>query len=95
MNAQPPIVQQSAQPNTQMTLAQIDRRLADLVQTVEAIAAQQQEVQQVNVLDINMSFGSMVVFMVKWAIAAIPAAIILVILGVLAFAVLSGFLAAL
>lgn len=32
------------------------------------------------IVDINMSFGAMVRFMVKWAIAAVPAAIILVIL---------------
>jgi len=33
--------------------------------------------QRVVVTDINMSFGSMVEFMVKWAIASIPALIIL------------------
>jgi len=33
--------------------------------------------QRVTVADFDMGFGSMVVFMVKWAIAAIPAAIIL------------------
>ncbi len=38
------------------------------------------------VADIKMPFISMVVFMVKWAIAAIPAIIILFILG----AILSG-----
>lgn len=43
---------------------------------------------RVSVVDINMPFGSMVVFMVKWAIAAIPA---LLILGVL-LAALSAFL---
>jgi hypothetical protein len=31
--------------------------------------------------DVEMPFGSMVIFMIKWAIAAIPAAIILLILG--------------
>lgn len=31
--------------------------------------------------DIEMPFGSMVIFMIKWAIAAIPAAIILLIIG--------------
>jgi hypothetical protein len=31
--------------------------------------------------DVEMPFGSMVVFMIKWAIAAIPAAIILLIFG--------------
>ncbi len=33
--------------------------------------------QEVIVRDIRMSFGSMVIFMVKWAIAAIPAVLIL------------------
>ena len=37
--------------------------------------------QEVIVTDIRMSFWSMVVFMVKWAIAAIPAFIILGFLG--------------
>ena len=32
---------------------------------------------EVRVVDVEMSFGSMVVFMVKWAIASIPAFIIL------------------
>lgn len=36
--------------------------------------------QEVVVTDINMPFGSMVGFMVKWAIAAIPALIILAVL---------------
>jgi hypothetical protein len=37
--------------------------------------------QQVVVIDIHMPFGSMVGFMVKWAIASIPALIILMLLG--------------
>ena len=35
----------------------------------------------VRIIDIKMPFGSMVMFMVKWAIAAIPALIILALLG--------------
>tara|TARA_B100001250_G_scaffold382560_1_gene375809 strand:- start:418 stop:603 length:186 start_codon:yes stop_codon:yes gene_type:complete len=46
--------------------------------------------QRVIVDDIHMSFSSMVVFMVKWAIASIPALIILFIIGSMLF----GFLAA-
>ncbi len=46
---------------------------------------------QVTVVDIKMPFWSMVIFMVKWAIAAIPAILILVLLG----AVLTGILDAL
>jgi len=37
--------------------------------------------QDVVVKDIQMTFGSMVVFMIKWAIAAIPAMLILSIIG--------------
>ena len=36
---------------------------------------------EVVVTDIRMPFGSMVVFMVKWAIASIPAFVILVVVG--------------
>ena len=35
------------------------------------------ELKSVMITDINMSFKSMVIFMVKWVIATIPAAIIL------------------
>jgi len=37
--------------------------------------------QNVTVTDIKMPFGSMVEFMVKWAIASIPAFIILLVIG--------------
>ena len=37
--------------------------------------------QPVVVLDVNMSFGSMVIFMIKWALAAIPAILILSLIG--------------
>lgn len=49
-----------------------------------------QEPQRVVVVDVQMRFGSMVVFMVKFAIAFIPAALILLVLAGLAYAVLSG-----
>lgn len=42
--------------------------------------------QAVVVTDIDMRFGSMVRFMVKWAIAVIPASIILVIFGFIIYA---------
>ena len=48
-------------------------------------------VTEVRVTDIKMSFGSMVSFMVKWAIASIPALIILAVL----FAIVSGLFRAL
>lgn len=46
---------------------------------------------QVVITDIRMPFISMVIFMVKWAIAAIPAIIILSVL----FTITTGFLAGL
>lgn len=42
------------------------------------------------VTDIDMPFMSMVVFIVKWTIAAIPAMIILFVLGMIAAVVLGG-----
>ena len=39
----------------------------------------------VDVKDIDMSFGNMVMFMVKWAIASIPAVIILVVIIYISF----------
>lgn len=44
----------------------------------------------VTVVDIKMPFGSMVIFMIKWSIAAIPAAIILFLIGAIVFGVLGG-----
>lgn len=52
----------------------------------------QENSQRVIVQDIHMPFLSMVVFMVKWAIAAIPAFLILIILGVLTSGIVGGFL---
>jgi hypothetical protein len=46
--------------------------------------------QEVIVVDLKMSFWSMVVFMVKWAIAAIPAIIILAVIATLVAMVLGG-----
>jgi len=46
--------------------------------------------QSVVVTDIHMPFFSMVVFMVKWAIAAIPAFLILTVIGIFAWGMLSG-----
>ena len=45
---------------------------------------------QVVVTDIDMPFMSMVVFIVKWTIAAIPAMIILFVLGTIAAVLLGG-----
>ena len=46
------------------------------------------ELSSVVVTDIKMPFSSMVVFMVKWAIATIPALIILAVVGSIVFSIL-------
>jgi type VI secretion system protein VasI len=44
----------------------------------------------VRIVDVDMPFGSMVKFMVKWAIASIPALVILVFIGVVAGGIIGG-----
>ena len=46
---------------------------------------------EVIVTDVKMRFRSMVVFMVKWAIASIPAVIILAVLLSIVIGLLQGF----
>lgn len=48
------------------------------------------EIVECRIVDVDLPFWSMVNFMVKWAVAAIPAFIILIILGAFAVAVLSA-----
>lgn len=48
------------------------------------------EKQKVIVTDIKMSFWSMVIFMIKWTIASIPAFIILIALAAMIMALFAG-----
>jgi len=48
------------------------------------------QAQRVTVTDVDMPFMSMVTFMVKWAIAAIPAALIPFVVGFFVVAAMSG-----
>ena len=102
--ATPPIAQLAAA-LVELAEAQraTDQRLAQLVNINQWMAnTQQQQAEQsaamegvarlVAVKNINMSFGAMVVFMVKWAIAAIPAAIVLFWLGLVASMLFGGML---
>jgi hypothetical protein len=57
---------------------------------VSASPSRTNVIRDVVVTDIKMPFGSMVVFMVKWAIASIPALIILFLLAALVSAILVG-----
>mgnify|MGYP001574813261 CR=1 FL=1 len=49
-----------------------------------------EDISRVEIINIKMPFGSMVVFMVKWAIASIPAIIVLWILFMMFGGVLAG-----
>lgn len=49
--------------------------------------------QAVVVVDLQMSFNSMVWFMVKWVLASIPALIVLIIIATMAFGFFSGLFA--
>lgn len=46
--------------------------------------------QQVVIIDIKIPFWSMVVLMVKWALAAIPAIFILFLIGMVFSAIMTG-----
>jgi hypothetical protein len=48
---------------------------------------------RVTVADFDMPFGSMIVFMLKWALAAIPAMLILIIVGGVVTVVFAGLMA--
>jgi len=58
-------------------------------------ATEQRLPAKVKIVDLEMPFGSMVLFMVKWVIAAIPAMIILAILLTFAATFLAGLFTAL
>lgn len=67
---------------TQTAQLRVREEMAKLTQQFEAA---QQRAMPTNVMDVQMSLGSMVVFMIKWAIASIPAGLVL---GVLAAVVM-------
>ncbi len=52
----------------------------------------QTKAQKVSVTDVDMPFGSMVLFMIKWTIAAIPAAIVIIIIGTVLMTFIAGFM---
>ena len=45
---------------------------------------------EVTVVDIQMPFGSMVVFILKWTLASIPALVVLAVIGFVVAAVFGG-----
>ena len=77
-NGAPPAFDPLPSADLARLLAHLDQRLATVEQLLTHVAINQTNgQQQVMVKDVPMSFGAMVTFMVKWALAAVPAAIIL------------------
>ena len=64
--------------------------MKDETKTIEVSATQHSNANEVIITDVKMSFDSMIKFMVKWAIASIPAIIILIIIFNLITAILVG-----
>lgn len=60
--------------------------------TQKALSMDANKPQNVVVTDIQMPFMSMVIFMVKWVIAAIPAMLILTLLGAILTVLFGGLL---
>ena len=62
----------------------------DVIRVEKKYQEKQQRIEEksVHVKSFNMPFGDMVVFMVKWALASIPAFIILAIIGAILGAIL-------
>lgn len=95
MNPQPSPLQQPPVLTAQQSLALIEQRIAYLTVILEEVAEQQKEVRRVDVVNADMGFGTMVWFMVKWALASIPAVIFLLIMGTTVAVLFSSFFAVL
>lgn len=84
---------------TQTALVHIQENQTKILESLAGLHAinrgQDADSMDVFVNDINMPFVSMIGFIIKWSIAAIPAGIILFLVGGLLFLVFGGSLAAL
>lgn len=83
LGVDPAISPKTEKPSAWNTVAESVKEGRQQRAAEEAAAARRRDpatAQAVVIVDFNMSFGSMVMFMVKWAIAAIPAALILFLL---------------
>ena len=70
-----------------------DRKASEKARKSQAKSAELQqkiEDKSVHVKSFDMPFGDMVIFMVKWALASIPAFIILAIIGAIFFAIFTA-----
>ncbi|MFI5103115.1 MAG: hypothetical protein ACHP9V_07075 [Terriglobales bacterium] len=70
---------------TDWTQGAIERRIQDRIGELQAAQVRIPETRPtaVVVTDVHMPFGSMIAFMVKWAIASIPALLIVFVVGLI------------
>lgn len=68
-----------------------EAELANMPAAARSVRLKYPGIEPVVVVDVRMGFWSMVVFMVKWALASIPAILILVVLVVASVSFLAGF----
>ena len=80
--------------NNRIIVNNLFEKLDRLNERIAAIEQNTDRSTGVTVSDIRLPFGSMVVLMVKWAIASIPAMIILIVLGSIIAGISSGLLSA-
>lgn len=76
-----------------VALEEIRRELGEIRVALKASSTKSNPISQVEVTDFSMSFGSMVMFLIKWALASIPAMMLLGCIGVLVWSLLAGFIA--
>ncbi|EQM69996.1 hypothetical protein QYE80_27235 [Pseudomonas tohonis] len=99
MAAEQPVTQKPTAPAADVVAQarEINSRRAAPVTSAYLKAATKglEGVQPVVVVDVHMRFGSMVMFMIKWAVASIPALLILGAIGWIAARIFGGVLIAL
>ena len=66
---------------------QAEANFNKIIEQLDEVSLQEIKDKSVYVKDLDIPIKSMVIFMVKWAIASIPAFIILAIIGVICFAI--------
>ena len=78
--------------NSDKALIDIDmaNQLKSLYEKISQIEFNTRNRSSISISDVNMTFKSMVIFMIKWAAATIPAAIILLLLALIFTALFRG-----
>lgn len=83
--------QQVAEANSKQEQRPAVRTQTDFAaNSIRSLMSEYPGAQPVVVLDLKMPFNSMIMFMIKWALASIPALLILMVIGFFAAAIFGG-----